>query len=342
MSRVLVTGVGGRGIGLQILKSLRLSELKLWIVGSDVSQRAVKGTPIDSFTELPRASSSDYLPALLRTIEANQIKFVFPGSEPEIRTLTETSTSQFEALDCTLVWQDPRVATQLDDKFSASLTMQQLKIASPKTVLAVDHDGVFGLQFPVLLKPRFGRASEGVEFARSRPELEALLLILNHRGIQSEYICQEYLPDNEGEFTAGVLHLPNGSFFGSSILRRDIRSTVGRRISVEKTPNSPEITISSGTSQGQFVEDSSIERVLQAAATALESRGPLNFQFRLQKGIPLIFEINPRFSGSSYLRALAGHNEVETLLRYHLGIPLPVWSSIDGRMAIREINEYVT
>ena len=51
-------------------------------------------------------------------------------------------------------------------------------------------------------------------------------------------------------------------------------------------------------------------------AKKIKSTGPINIQLRLNKnGDPLIFEINPRFSGSAPMRAIAGFNEPDMILR---------------------------
>ena len=42
--------------------------------------------------------------------------------------------------------------------------------------------------------------------------------------------------------------------------------------------------------------------------------GPLNFQLCLTKKGPTIFEINPRFSGTTPLRNIFGLNEIQVLL----------------------------
>jgi len=342
VNRVLVTAVGGRGIGLQIVKCLRLSQLKLWILGTDISANAAMVSQIDHFTAMPPTTSPDYVSKLLEIVSEYKIRFLFPGSEAELRRLTDTSLEQFENLNCTLIWQSPLIAKRLNDKFTTSSILAQLNVVAPRTVLATNKGEALKLALPVILKPRFGKASEGIEIARSRFELETLLSLLDHRGTQSQYICQEYVPLDGGEFTAGILHLPNGNYFGSSILRRDIRSPISHKITINEISDLPQVVISSGVSQGVFVDDARLEAELVKVATGLGSRGPMNFQFRLLDDKPLIFEINPRFSGSSYLRALAGHNEVETLFRYYLETPLPSWPSIDGRVAVRSISESVT
>ena len=56
-------------------------------------------------------------------------------------------------------------------------------------------------------------------------------------------------------------------------------------------------------------------------AAALGSRGPLNVQGRLVGGDLVVFEVNPRFSGTEAMRAMAGWNGPEALVEWHLGLP---------------------
>jgi len=53
-------------------------------------------------------------------------------------------------------------------------------------------------------------------------------------------------------------------------------------------------------------------------ALALGARGAINIQCRVsgQKVFP--FEINPRFSGTTSLRAMVGYNEPDVLIRNHV------------------------
>jgi carbamoyl-phosphate synthase large subunit len=57
----------------------------------------------------------------------------------------------------------------------------------------------------------------------------------------------------------------------------------------------------------------------------------VNIQGRLRHGTLVPFEINPRFSASTYLRAMAGFNEVDLLLRNAaLGEDAPTWKLREG------------
>jgi carbamoyl-phosphate synthase large subunit len=59
-----------------------------------------------------------------------------------------------------------------------------------------------------------------------------------------------------------------------------------------------------------------LQRYVHDIANALRPHGPANFQFRVDAhGVPRLFEINARFSGTTPMRALFGFNEVDMCLR---------------------------
>ena len=57
-----------------------------------------------------------------------------------------------------------------------------------------------------------------------------------------------------------------------------------------------------------------IENFIVEVTKKIKPFGPLNFQLCLTKKGPVIFEINPRFSGTTPLRANFGINEIQILL----------------------------
>ncbi len=141
------------------------------------------------------------------------------------------------------------------------------------------------------------------------------------QGIQP--VVQEYIGAPTDEFTVGVLHSPAGECLGSIVIRREILSGLSNRLRVPNRTGRPEfgdhLVVSSGITQGAVVEHERVERASLAIAHALGSTGPLNVQGRLVGDEFVPFEINPRFSGTAPMRALAGFNEPERLIDWHLG-----------------------
>ncbi|MDX5415594.1 MAG: ATP-grasp domain-containing protein, partial [Alphaproteobacteria bacterium] len=74
--------------------------------------------------------------------------------------------------------------------------------------------------------------------------------------------------------------------------------------------------ISSGYSQGYIDDFPELRAQAEHIARSIGSHGPLNIQGRVRDGVLVPFEINPRFSASTYLRALAGFNEADIMLRF--------------------------
>lgn len=160
-------------------------------------------------------------------------------------------------------------------------------------------------------------------------------------------LLQEYVGDPYHEYTVGVLNALDGCFVGSIALKRNILSGLSNRIKIpnrtERKELSPILAISSGVSQGDIEDYSEIREECERIANAIESKGPLNVQCRFVNGHVIPFEINPRFSGTSYMRALAGFNEPDILIRYHLlGEPLPQKIEYKhGRMVRGLVERYV-
>jgi carbamoyl-phosphate synthase large subunit len=75
-------------------------------------------------------------------------------------------------------------------------------------------------------------------------------------------------------------------------------------------------------------------------AEALHPMGPCNFQMRVHRGVPVCFEINIRFSGTTPLRARFGFNEVEATIRHFvLGQPIADMPVVTQGVALRYWNE---
>jgi carbamoyl-phosphate synthase large subunit len=86
----------------------------------------------------------------------------------------------------------------------------------------------------------------------------------------------------------------------------------------KKTELGPSLVISSGVSQGQIGRFPEVTNQCREIAQAIGARGPVNIQCRLVDGVVKVFEINPRFSGTTSLRAMVGYNEPDVLIQRHI------------------------
>ena len=68
------------------------------------------------------------------------------------------------------------------------------------------------------------------------------------------------------------------------------------------------------TAWAKVIKNSKIEKMCKKVTEEIDFFGPANFQLILTKKGPVIFEINPRFSGTTPIRAMFGLNEIDLIL----------------------------
>jgi len=318
---VVVTGVGGGGVGEQILKALRLAEKRYEIIGTDSSALSKGLASVDHAYRVPAAVDERYPEAMLAICERHAVKAVFVGSEPELRVLSKQRAAFDERSVLLTINPDDVIETCLDkdrtmrflaaNDFSAPRTIRIDEVAHLE---AVDF-------FPVVLKPYVGAGgSQDVSIVQDRDELIALgrYLLIGGRKI----IAQEYVGTPEAEFTVGILTSMAGEFINSIALRRFTLSGLGNRLRVPNRTGRQELgellVVSSGISQGEIGPFPHVTSQCEEIAKALGCRGSVNIQCRYVDGRVVIFEINPRFSGTTSLRAMVGYNEPDVLVREHI------------------------
>lgn len=318
---VLVTGVGGGGVGEQILKALRLAELDYEVVGTDVRALSSGLTVVEHPYVAPPASAPEYVPAIRALCERHGVRAVFPGSEPELRALAPHASTLRDA-GAILAASPVSVLDACLDKVATMQQLERLGFAVPAWApfTTVEEALAFEL-LPAVVKPSVGGGgSADLYLCQDRDELAAAAAAIL-RG-REQAMVQAYVGTPETEFTVGVLVDLGGALMGSIALRRDLGSALSVRL---RAPNrsgraelGPTLVVSSGLSQGWVDRFPEVTRRCEEIALAIGARGAINVQCRLVGGEPLVFEINPRFSGTTSLRALVGYNEPDSLVRLHV------------------------
>jgi len=317
---VLVTGLAGGSVGMQILKALRLSDLPLKIFGADLHKEVFGSSLVEEMIILPTASDESYLETLLEVIKQYRLGAVFPGSEPELLTLSHGS-KQIKDLSVMLPVQPPELLTSCLDKLATMSLLRRHGFSVPDTTLVASAaDLHLVTSFPVVCKPIRGGGSGNVFLAQSSDELRNIGSYL--LGLAGKFVAQEYIGRVDSEYTVGVLTDLDGHLIDSIAVHRQILSALSNRIKVHNLTGRKELgdilAVSNGISQGTVGRFAAVTSYCTEAALAINARGPINFQCRVADGKVYIFEINPRFSGTTSIRALAGFNEPELLIRRHL------------------------
>ena len=336
MVRILVTAIGGGGQGDQILKALRLAREKRYkIFWTDANGDCPQSKFVEEFVRLPFASDKEYLPRLLDTCRQLKVDALFHGSEQELRVFANNREA-IEREGIFLPINSTSLIEKCMDKEQSSLMLRETGHNVPKFKVIKSNEDIDTVDFfPVIVKPRTGgRGSSNVFIAQDVDQLRGLALYVGLNRLSKGFLIQEYVGTAEEEFTVGVMHGLDGSFMSSIALRRHLRSGLSVRESVPNETSmkelGPSLVISSGVSQGDIGEFGEITQQCRELADRLKSKGPLNFQCRVVNGNIRVFEINPRFSGTTSLRAMVGLNEPDLMIRKHI-----LGEDIKGRIQYR-------
>lgn len=324
MIRVLVTAIGGGGHGDQILKALRLAPPgRYTIFGADANPHCPQAALVERFVTLPLARDPEYMKVLLRTCTELGVQALFHGCEPEL-LLFAANRQRIEDAGIFLPINDTALIQLCMDKARTNARLAELGFPAPRYVNVTSESEFEAIDwFPVVVKPAVGGGgSANVFIAQDMKELKALAAYLGLGCITSGFMIQEYVGTPDQEFTVGVLHDLDGRYVNAIAVKRHLNSGLSVRTSVTNRTGrkelGPRLVISSGVSQGDIGRYDEVTRQCREIADRLGSRGPLNLQCRFVDGKVHVFEINPRFSGTTSLRAMAGLNEPDLLVRRHL------------------------
>ena len=321
--RVLITASGGGGHGEQILKALRQSGGPYELYAADANPNSPQLEWVDHPVVLPMASDPAYLRTLLDFLRENEIQALFHGCEPELR-LFSRHREEIEALGVFLPINPAEVIDLCMSKERTNGFLTEHGFSAPRFTVLRTAEEIDAINwFPVVVKPSTGGGgSANVFIAQDASELRALATYLHLGPGGPDFLVQEYVGTPTGEFTVGVLHDMDGNYINSIAVRRmlsgqlNIRAKVANRTGREDL--GPALVISSGVSHGEIGRFPEVTSQCRQIAEALGARGAINVQCRLVDGVVQVFEINPRFSGTTSLRAMVGYNEPDALMRRHL------------------------
>lgn len=318
---VLITGIGGGGVGEQILKCLRMSSLEFNIIGCDMNKTS-KGLKMSDIPYVvPVANDQRYIDVMLKLCKKHDIKALFPGSEPELKVFSE-NRDLFQSRDIFLPLNSKKV---LDICMDKNKTMDFLKhngfsvqkywmIQSVQDLDKVDI-------FPVVLKPsKASGGSVNTFIAQNKEELQLFGRYLSN--IYSEYIAQEYVGKIDDEYTVGVLYGENGEYINSIAVKKNITTGLSNRTKIKNYSGREDLgeylAISNGISQGEIGRFTEVTEPCKYIADKLGATAAINIQCRIHNQKVYVFEINPRISGTSSLRAMVGYNEPEIMIRRNI------------------------
>lgn len=277
----MLSSVGG-DLAQNVIRCIKKMSGEIFLLGSDIKSQNAGRKFVDFFVEAKLPSDTNYAQWIDGVFRKFKIDFYFPLSEFEIKFFAGIDNKSFDKIfkKVKLIGADRKIVNIFSDKLKTQNWLKKEGFQTPEILSNLDDDNLI---YPVIIKPRFGSGSKSIFKCFNRTEIASALNLV------SEPIIQEYVGIDSAEFTIGLYSN-----------QEKIKVISFRRL----LSNSGATTWARHEIHEEFIE------IGTKIARKLQLNGSINIQLRLHKGKPYIFEINPRFSSTVFIRSELGFNDV--------------------------------
>jgi carbamoyl-phosphate synthase large subunit len=246
------------------------------VVVSDVNALSPSVYLAERAHEVPLSTDPGYIEAILDLCAAEDIGLVVPTIDDELARFAEHA-DEFAVRKIKVVVSPIDTVRVCNDKHATCQRLAEHGIAAARTWLPADVPA--DPTFPLFIKPRVGRGGVGAFAVRNARDLAFFLDYV------PDPVLQDYL--HGPEFTIDLLC-----------------NFAGEPLSI--VPRERVLVRAGVVDRARTVRDDRLIALALACAKTLPFVGAINIQCRIVDDQPVVFEINPRFSGGIPLTIAAG------------------------------------
>lgn len=286
MKNILITGGGGPST--EALQKLWSSEYTIYFADADIN----KIGPFianEKKLQIPWANSIDFKPAITEIINKREIDLVISQVDEELLLFSEIEKKLNSSI---FIIPNATFIETFLDKYISGLSIHEKLQADPNTQLFNSKSLVESKE--TIVKPRQGRGSRDLFFAKEKSELEALNLYL---GFSSKnFIKQDKIEGSE--YSVQVINNMNSQ----------IKGIVPIKIHEKK----------GSTTHGVVDNNEKIIDFCKSFHEKFPTKGTYNIQLILEKNTERIyvFEVNPRVSTTMCVAIYAGLDPLELYFEF--------------------------
>ncbi|WP_244783363.1 ATP-grasp domain-containing protein [Acinetobacter sp. F-1] len=283
------------------------------VLATDMSKLAPAMSDADISLLVPSIYSEDYIPNLLSIVKEYDINAIISLNDLELPILSNHK-QVFTEMGVQVIVSDSLVIDICFDKIKTRDFLLSIGLNTPLTYSnyndALDAIKSGQLTFPLVLKPRWGSASIGIEFPESLEEFELAYKLLMIK-LKNTILFEA----SKNELDAAILiqQKLNGPEYGMDIvndLDQEYFTTVVRK----------KLSMRAGeTDKAVSVIDQHFSDIGEKISTNLKHIGNLDCDVFEQDGELYVLELNPRFGGGYPFSHEAGMNTIQAYLAWLAG-----------------------
>lgn len=280
MINFLITAANS-DISIGIARILRLEFPKSTVIGVAPDGNLPGSYFFDKIYTVPLVSDFYTYKDVLHSIMAEcNINVLCPVSEKELSIYKEKN---YVPLPKILI-NPPEILENFLDKYKTYNWLKKRGIPVPETFPLSDPFPYLFKEY--IIKPRSSAGSKNMYYVEDKNLFNAIRKSLRNQ--MNDFVVQRCVGSKEEEYTCALWRFSNA--YREIILKRKLLGGL--------------------TGEAEVVINSDISAVLEKIAENINGNFFINVQLRLEKGIPYIFEINPRFSSTVMLRHKVGFQDV--------------------------------
>ncbi|HEX9980725.1 MAG TPA: ATP-grasp domain-containing protein [Flavobacterium sp.] len=333
---ILFTCAGRRNYLINYFKEALNGKGKVF--ATDMQQSAPAMIDADVALIVPGIYADSYIPTLKKIIGENNIRAVISLNDLELPILSKYR-DELEQSGAKLIVSAENVIDIAFDKVRTAEFLTSIGVLTPKTFFNIDrakealNEGT--LKFPLVVKPRWGSASIGIDFPADMEDLElsfrlqhkrlnnTILSTASGQDLSNAILIQEKIPGKE--YGMDILNDFEGNYIGT-FAREKLAMRSGE------------------TDKAMSVVDERFEALGKMISEKLKHIGNLDCDVFESDGELYVLELNPRFGGGYpfsheagvntpeiYISLLEGERNVQEHINYKHGV---MFSKCDRLIAV--------
>ena len=307
---ILFTCAGRRTYLLKYFREQLAGQGK--IIGADMQLTAPALSAADIRVQVPAVYNPNYLDALRQICVEHHVDVLISLNDLELPILSENKKS-FEEIGVNVLVSKPEVIDICFDKARTSEYMESIGLVTPKTYSNLD-DALAGLHagkinFPLVIKPRWGSASIGIEFVDNEEDLRIVYALIKRKiikGILGEVSSHD---DNYILIQERIIGKEYGLDIINDLTGKNVAVAVKQKLSMR----------AGETDKATTVDNPELRRIGEIIGSNLGHIGNLDCDVLEMDGKYYVLELNPRFGGGFPFSYEAGVNLPKAIINWVQG-----------------------
>lgn len=281
---ILITALGSMSAETVISSLVKIPLVKIIGCNAYPANWTPASRLVNSFYQVISAKNENkYIQDILLICQNNHIKYIIPLTDPEVDVLAK-NYDVFKERGITICISNPTSIKVVRDKYKVYRNFLNHEIITPIQSTKLKEVNIALMQFPAILKPRYGRSSEGIHYAKNLFEIQFWQQSLN----DDEYIIQPYLKGSI--IVVDVVRQPDGNKCIALAREELVRTSNGAGITVRTLPQH----------QCEFLATQ--------IAHSLQMIGCFNIEFIIVNDQIFLMDVNPRFSAGVAFSKMSGYD----------------------------------